>query len=121
MAEPLYPWQTPSPKPLQTSERRAAVRFASLLEASCQSLASGDDTVCQARVWDISVTGISLVLEEHHPPGTLLTIFLEKAPHQFSAPVDVRVVHVSEHMDDLWFLGCEFLTPLAPDELEALL
>jgi hypothetical protein len=76
---------------------------------------------CPARIWDISLEGIALVVPHPYEEGALLSVVPEVLPQSLSPGLEARVRHVTPHGDGLWMAGCEFLTPLGEDELHALL
>jgi hypothetical protein len=103
-------------------ERRAKVRHASTMEASYHPIAvPAVGPCCPARIWDISLDGIALVVPHPYEPGSVLAVVPEVLPQSLAPALEARVLYVKEHGDGLWMAGCEFLTPLGEDELHALL
>ena len=92
-------------------ERRAWVRFPTRsLKTSCRAVSPpGDETPwLPAKVRDLSVNSIGLVLERRFEPGDLLTVELHgngvaSGPTQFRA----RVVHATADADGRWIIGCD--------------
>src|SRR5262249_33224157 len=66
-----------TPKPTGTLERRAAVRFATTLEASCQPTGRVKERSWSGEICDISSTGVCLLLRRRFEPGTILTAELQ--------------------------------------------
>jgi hypothetical protein len=99
-------------------ERRAAVRYACVLETACRSLAGSADVRWPARVRDISATGICLLVSRRFEPGSLLAIDLSS---DFASAPLARVVRVNWQADGDWALGCAFVTRLSDEELRTLL
>lgn len=101
-------------------DRRKAIRYACILEATWhgETFRLGEGWV--ARVLNISTGGIGLHLGEDFKVGTLLTLGLHGQVHTLE-PVRVRVVHHSQKDDGTWILGGAFLKPLSEDELKRLL
>jgi hypothetical protein len=104
----------------QFRERRVAVRAASTQEASCH-FTNLEKLACRwAKVHDLSLKGISLVLEEFFEPGQTLVVELpSKTPA--SSAVSARVVHVLAQKNGSWLVGCAFSRPLSDQEYQALL
>jgi hypothetical protein len=94
-------------------ERRAAVRWPAALTATCR-LASGRGGPWRARACDISILGISLLLDEALAPGALLEIDLEGRSRR---TVQARVVHARTEEDGGCIIGCAFTRELGDEEL----
>lgn len=106
-----------------SEERRAWVRYATDLTASCHSEGSLKDAGWPARVSDISAGGIGLLLRHRFQPGAPLVIELRNARNQLQRLVQVRVRHarpVIAHGDQCWLVGCIFTPPLSEDEVQNL-
>lgn len=73
-----------------------------------------------ARVQDVSITGIALVLLEELKQGITLVLKMEHSSHHFARPVLARVVHVVANPTGDWSIGCSFVNRLSWDELKAL-
>ncbi len=76
---------------------------------------------CPARIWDVSLGGMALVVPHYYEPGELLSVVPEVLPESLSPALEARVLEVVPHGEGLWMARCEFLTPLGEDELDALL
>jgi hypothetical protein len=76
---------------------------------------------CPARIWDISLGGIALIVPHPYEAGSVLSVVPEMLPQSLYPALEARVLRVASHGDGLWMAGCEFLTPLGEDELHALL
>jgi hypothetical protein len=70
-----------------------------------------------ALVWNISTTGISVLVSESREPGTLLTGFLERMEGDHTLRIAMRVVHTKKLDTGDFFLGAQFDRPLTADEL----
>lgn len=110
-----------SPKPSGV-ECRVYERLNCGLETSCQPVAArGDaDATWQAKVRDVSVGGLGLVLKRRFERGAGLAI---EIPATASRPGDtllVKVVHTTRLPDGEWLLGCALVSQLSEDELKAL-
>jgi hypothetical protein len=100
-------------------ERRASVRHVCHLEAVSRPLESPDALCWGARVRNISVGGLSLLLCYPFKPGASLAVDLHGQSRLGTQLV--KVVHVREQGDGTWLVGCAFATPLDDAELRALL
>lgn len=97
-------------------ERRAAVRYRVTLTASYQPADNPSDSR-QARIRDISVLGVGLLLSRQLEMGTLLEIELRRANGCPVRTVLARVVHVEAEEHGAWLVGCAFTTELTDAEL----
>jgi len=112
----------PSVCRIQCRERRAAVRHASTMEAAYHPTpVTTVGPSCPARIWDVSLGGMALVVPHPYESGSLLSVVPEVLPQSLALGLQVRVRHVTPHADGLWMAGCEFLIPLSEDELSVLL
>ena len=112
----------PSGGRIQCLERRASVRHASTMEASYHPIAvPAFGPSCPARIWDVSLGGMALVVPHSYDPGEVLSVVPEVLPESLSPALEARVLNLTPHGDGLWMAHCEFLTPLTEDELDALL
>jgi hypothetical protein len=73
-----------------------------------------------AWVHDLSVTGIGLLLGEPVEAGAELDIEV-LTPAVARTAIRGRVAHATQRDDGSWLVGCTFLEPLSPSELEKLL
>jgi hypothetical protein len=71
-----------------------------------------------ALVWNISLTGISVLVSEPHPVGTTLTGFLERIDADAMLRIGMRVVHTKKLDTGDFFLGAHFDRALSADELK---
>jgi len=101
------------------NERRASVRVACDLDTTCQPLSGPRASSWAARVVDISTGGLALVLDRRFEPGAMLSVRLASSDDESTRTLFLRVVHVSQHVDGAWQLGCAFASELAEEELQA--
>jgi hypothetical protein len=99
-------------------ERRSSERHPCTLETSCLRAAGGENA-WDARVVDISATGIGLLLGRRFEPGTLLAFRLEGRTEGQSYHAVARVVHATRQAEGGWLLGCALLDPLDEPQLRA--
>ncbi|HEX5269259.1 MAG TPA: PilZ domain-containing protein [Gemmataceae bacterium] len=107
---------------IQCRERRASVRHATMMEASYHPIAvAAFGPSCPARIWDVSLGGMALVVPHCYEPGEVLSVVPEVLPESLSPALEARVLDVTPHGEGQWMARCQFLTPLSEDELNALL
>jgi serine/threonine protein kinase len=108
-------------------ERRAAVRFGCALATSATINLSFHPGVtdCQtsweAKVCDLSVTGIGLLLTRRFEPGSILTVDLTSSSGDTRRTREIYVVRVSPVDGGQWFLGATMTEKLTREELRRLL
>ena len=105
-------------------ERRAWVRYASTLEASCKGTGSLRDAGWPGKVLDISLGGIGLILAHCFSPGATLTVDLKSKSNKTQQSFSVRVMHsrpVIIQGDPCWLVGCAFTRNLSEQELQEFL
>jgi hypothetical protein len=104
-------------------ERRAWVRFPTSREACCQpnmaATAEERDTGWLGRLRDISAGGLALLLRRRFEPGALLIIDLSDKLQAKERSFAVHVVHATPEGKRRWIIGCEFISPLSEEELQA--
>jgi hypothetical protein len=72
-----------------------------------------------ALVWNISTTGISVLVSEPRPHGTVLTGYLERIDCDANVRIAMRVIHAKKLDTGDFFLGAHFDRPLTTDELKS--
>jgi hypothetical protein len=108
---------TPDTIPTSSAERRVAPRRQPAMGTVCR-LDTDEGPSTLALVWNISVTGISVLAAAPCPAGTVLSGYLEKTEGDHMHRVSMRVIHVKKLQDGDWFLGAHFDKPLTADELK---
>jgi hypothetical protein len=106
----------PGPKFERRSERR--IRLGTIY--SCRLVAPPDLRCRAALVYDVSPTGIALVLPDPLPVGAILVV----RPGGLTRPdevVGMRVRHIREMSDGRWLIGCSHAQEISPGELRPLL
>src|SRR5579864_1162098 len=112
-----YP--TTSTSQSQLSERRAYVRLACDLDATCRMADGFREVGWHGKVHNISRGGIGLLTSHRFRPGTELAIDLRDRSDTVVRTVRVRVVHATATFVDgnsSWLQGCEFDAPLSEEE-----
>jgi hypothetical protein len=120
MPEPSQPPKKRASPAAARQEHRAAVRYQSGAGATYRPVA-GQDKALMARVYDISCTGLALVLDHCFEPGALLFIELYSAARNIPHPVLARVRHCTARPGGYWVVGCEHVMRLTEEEVQQLL
>jgi hypothetical protein len=103
---------------LSGPERRAAPRYSSSLRITCYPANSSLTERRQARIRNLSRTGIGLSVDRSWPGGTVLIV--ELPAEDGSRAVRTRVIHSTPQMGGTFLVGCTFDMPLTDAEVEAL-
>jgi hypothetical protein len=103
-------------------ELRVTERFSCDVAASCQPPADWKrgGQKWSARVRDVSSGGLCLLLKRRFERGAGLAIELPGSDPDSPSILLARVVHVEAESGGKWALGCQFISPLSDEELEAL-
>ena len=101
--------------------RRQWQRFASDLKGFCGLVANGLTASLPMKLYDVSAGGIGLLVKRHIQPGSVLVLKLAKPTEDLPDSLFLRVVHATPEHNGEWFLGCAFASPLAEEEVQALL
>src|SRR5262249_33400622 len=94
------------------TDRRRAVRFQPAFGTICRFRDAGPDA---GLVWDLSATGVGMLLADPPPPGTILAA--ELTTERATLPISLRAVHVRPVATGDYFLGAQFVRPLTPEEV----
>jgi hypothetical protein len=98
-------------------ERRIAARRQPAMGAVCRLDAPDGGPSTLALVWNISLTGISMLLHTPPDPGAALAGFLEVLNGDAMLRVAMKVVHVKQLDTGDYFVGAHFDNPLSADEM----
>ena len=101
------------------TDRRAAERFAVSGGAACSFALPVMADPGPARLKDVSMTGVGLLLARRVEVGSLLAVGLTNPAKGFARTVMVQVTHVTP-VTGGFLVGGEFLTPLSYQEMTAL-
>jgi hypothetical protein len=74
-----------------------------------------------AWAWDLSETGIGLILPYPLDPGAAIVLKLRCRPPCGTVTVPARVAHATPRDDGTWRIGCSFDQRLDADRLEEML
>lgn len=102
-------------------ERRVSTRYPCSLTTSCRLIASVRGSTLPARVRNLSVGGISLVVNRHFESGSVLTIELKSLKRDFACTLELTVCYCVDHPNGESILGGRFLRTLDDDELSIFL
>jgi hypothetical protein len=104
------------------TERRVSVRYSTNLTTLCQKTsAETNDFWLLAKIQDLSVTGVRLLLGSPFKHGAMVDVEPIKPDSGFTRLLRARVVYCRQEPTGGWTVGCEFPNPLTTDELQSLL
>ncbi len=113
---------TAQPSTSSSAERRIANRFQPAFGTVCRFRPRGEaGEASVGLVWNISETGVSMLLADPPKRGTELDAELTSESGNLMLPAVLRVVHVREMPIGDFFLGAQFDRPLTADELKRFL
>jgi c-di-GMP-binding flagellar brake protein YcgR len=118
----LVTWQPESSSPLHLTgeeDRRMRARYPANVEVPCRPAGAAGAETLQARVRNISLGGINVIVNRHFKPGDLLSLELPAAEGQAPNEVLACVVHVTPRSAGEWSLGCNFSRELTDEDLRA--
>jgi PilZ domain len=102
------------------AERRVAVRRQPTVGTVCHlHPPTGQDLV--GLVWNISTSGVSMLLHQRLEPGTTVPAEVRAAGEETALPVTLRVAHVSQLRTGDFILGAQFAQPLQAHEMQRFL
>ncbi|MBN9120693.1 MAG: PilZ domain-containing protein [Planctomycetes bacterium] len=99
-------------------ERRIAPRRQPAMGTVCRLDSEDGGPAALALVWNISTSGISVLVADPRPAGTALRGYLEKTEGDHMHRVAMRVVHSKKLESGDYFLGAHFDRPLTAEELK---
>jgi hypothetical protein len=102
-------------------ERRASTRYPCNLATSCRLIATLPGEPMPARIRNISVGGISLVLSQPFDSGSMLGLELRSMTRNIARMFQVTILYTIEHPSGDWISGARFVQPLSDEELKAFL
>src|SRR4051812_5336797 len=104
----------------QTFERRAFVRYPRRLESFWQLLGVRSADLASADVFDLSMTGLGLNVEQEFVANAILVLRLPTSTQGWNTHL-VRVKHCTRLDDGRFQIGCAFVKPLSVAQFQALL
>jgi hypothetical protein len=118
MLEPSPDKPAHSPNLPQTFERRAFVRYSHRFSILWQLLGMAAKDLTSARVFDLSTTGVGLILDREFPVGKVLILRLPSSTRGWNSHL-VRVKYCRLQADGQFQIGCSFTKPLSAVQLES--
>ena len=109
---------TPATIPTSSAERRVAPRRQPAMGTVCRLDSEDGGPAALALVWNISTTGISVLVADPRLTGSHLSGYLEKTEGDHMQRVAMRVVHTKKLETGDYFLGAHFDQPLTAEELK---
>jgi hypothetical protein len=91
------------------------------MDARCLPIAAHKEDTWVSCAYDISQSGISLVVNRRFEVGTVLELWLAGTTDGAPRHLFVRVMRQQARSSRRWLLGCKFASPLTEEELKALL
>lgn len=104
-----------------SNEHRVATRRQPALGTLCRLDAGAGKRSHLGLVWNLSASGVSMLLHEPLAPDAVLDAELTAVDDRRSVPVTLRVVHVRQIRTGDYFLGAQFQEPLSPETLQPFL
>lgn len=102
-------------------EHRNAIRFKSQTEVYCFVSSSSSYDSWPGWIFNLSTSGIAVLLEVNFAAGSIIDIQLENQHHDLVRRVKAEVKHSAIRFpNDTWLHGCVFLEPISADDLSAL-
>jgi hypothetical protein len=104
--------------PLGQEERRGALRYSCIWDASCATLSTYERIAAAVR--DLSQTGIGLFLDTEIEAGAYLVIDVKRGSSTLVTLV-ARAVRSAKLADGKSFVGCRLTTPLTEERVQVVL
>jgi hypothetical protein len=98
-------------------ERRVLPRRQPAYGTLCQLASSAGDEICEGLVWNISASGVSMLLHKRLEPGTLVRAELRGPHNVFKLPIEIQVRHISKIETGDYVLGGQFARKLSHEEM----
>jgi hypothetical protein len=111
----------PGGHPERLVERRQWLRYRSHASTRIQIVQNPDNAKQMARVDNVSLGGIRLLVDQPQPAGSLLHIEVPQSPRPDPQNLLVCVVNVFTGEPCVCALGCSFIRELTSEELQAFL
>ena len=104
------------------AERRKAARHRRGVSTTWRPFGGRSSEWWAGAVWDLSVTGLGLIISTPPPSERYLDVTLQAVPGAPPPPARVvRVRRVAPRPDGSWVVGCTFVRPLRDEDLQTLL
>lgn len=102
---------------IPSKERRVADRRQPALGTVCRLDAGGSGSTHLGLVWNLSTSGISMLMHTALEPGTELRGQLATMDENASLAVSARVIHLRKLHTGDYMIGAHFQTPLSTEEM----
>ena len=99
------------------SDRRIATRRQPTFGTVCRVTLPGGDKPILGLVWNLSTSGVSMLLTDPPPAGTVLSGNLETITREAVLPVAMKVVHVKKIETGDYLMGAAFQRPLVAGDM----
>ncbi len=102
--------------------QRVTVRYRCAPATTGKLCISEDEEFQRAWILNISKTGVGLTLSRPLSPGTFVVIHMRQTDDRSKVhELPAHVMHATVLTTSDWLIGCELITPLTSDELDAFL
>lgn len=108
-------------KPVARSNRRATIRYRCAPATLGKVLSTDDQEFQLAWIIDLSLQGIGMQASRRIEPGRLVVVAIRSNDGAKVYELAGHVMHCNPAAQGEWFIGCELVVPLSPDDLERLL
>lgn len=98
-----------------SQERRSLVRRPGITIGPLRLQVDG--AAILARVWDISIQGVGLLVDRPLEPETELTVVPDGPEQREFVPIVARVRHAKQMREGNWLLGCRFSRILTTNDM----
>ena len=102
---------------IPSNERRRAPRRQPTQGTTCNLLGSDGNSLGTALVWNMSTSGVSMLVAAQMEAGKEVRGELCPARGDGKVAINLRVTHVSKIRTGDFFLGAQFNRPLSNEEL----
>ncbi len=113
--------QEGSAKPQAGRNQRATVRYGCAPATIGKVFVSDDHEYQPAWVVNLSLGGVGLQIQRPIELGTIILVQVRSPINHEVRRMSAQIAHCSQVPQGEWYLGCEFIVPLTPDELDELL
>jgi hypothetical protein len=101
-------------------DRRVSVRRQPTVGTVCD-LADSAERIGTGLVWNVSASGVSMLLQRRLEPGTVVDVELSAADTGFRLALPLRVAHAAQLRTGDFILGGQFARNLTADEMRPFL
>ncbi len=100
------------------SDRRRALRRQPAQGTICKLLSDTGESPALGLVWNISLSGVSMLLGSPLKPGTQIKGELQAADGLVSLGMAIKVAHLSKLATGDYFVGAQFEQPITEQQLQ---